>query len=347
MLSSAIGLVERTLVWKNRFLGVGVHPEPHRYFDAGGVDEAEQRCLATGPSFLSYIRPPRDLPLPEVERRVVIEDRRTVLHLRFHSPLPHGDPANHQVRMRVYLPPGTRPGDPVAVFHHPLYQRRWTLWEWFLEDLKERMPVAILAGPNHFERVAPGWFAGQGTCNANPWRFFEAIRQWCWDQQLAMELLRAEGLRPATVIGFSLGAFQTLLLASAGALPELPIVTIACPNRYAYGLEHGALGRAIVASMREVGIDTPRLKRMTAALALERHVQVLRGRPVLHVWGMLDPVDPQPSGKRLLAALRPTRSVPIPAGHGSLLLFRRKIAHEMRAFLGAGPIGERLPAIRA
>ena len=133
----------------------------------------------------------------------------------------------------------------------------------------------------------------------------------------------------------------------SGALPELPIVTIACPNRYAYGLEHGALGRAIVASMREVGIDTPRLKRMTAALALERHVQVLRGRPVLHVWGMLDPVDPQPSGKRLLAALRPTRSVPIPAGHGSLLLFRRKIAHEMRAFLGAGPIGERLPAIRA
>jgi pimeloyl-ACP methyl ester carboxylesterase len=249
--------------------------------------------------------------------------------------------------MRVYLPAGTRPGDPVAVFHHPLYQRRWALWEWFLADLKERMPVAILAGPNHFERVAPGCFPGQGTCNANPWRFFEAIRQWSWDQQVAMDLLRAEGLRPAAAIGFSLGAFQTLLLASAGGLPDLPIVTIACCNRYAYGLQHGALGGAIVASMRAVGIDAPRLRRMAAALALERYVRVLRGRPVLHVWGMFDPVDPQPSGKRLLAALRPTRSVPIPAGHGSLLLFRRSIGKEIRAFLGGLEVGERLPAIRA
>ena len=347
MLSSAVGLVERTLAWKNRFLGVGYHPQPQRYFDDGGVEEAERRCLATGENFLPFLLPPHDLRLPDVDRRVTTEGTQTVVRLRFGSPLPHGDPANHQVRMRLYLPPGARPGDPVAVFHHPLYQRRWTLWEWFLTDLRQRMPVAILAGPNHFERVAPGWFPGQGTCNANPWRFFEAIRQWTWDQQLAQDLLRAEGLCPAAVIGFSLGAFQTLLLASAGGLPELPIVTIACPNRYAYGLEHGALGHTIVASMRQVGIDMPRLKRMVAALALERYVHVLRGRPILHVWGMLDPVDPQPSGKRLLAVLRPSRSVPLPAGHGSLLLFRRKIGQEMRAFLGAGPIGERLPALRA
>ena len=346
MLSSAIGLVERSLVWKNRMLGVGYHPDPIRYFDAGGVEEAERRCLETSRDFLSFLRPPAQLPLASVDRRVGTDSEQTVLRLRFHSPLPHGDPANHHVRMRVYLPPGTRPGDPVAVFHHPLYQRRWTIWEWFLADLRQRMPVAILAGPNHFERVAPGCFPGQGTCNANPWRFFEAIRQWAWDQQVAMDLLRAEGLRPAAAVGFSLGAFQTLLLASAGGLPELPIVTIACCNRYAYGLQHGALGRSIVNSMRAVGIDAPRLQRMVAAVALERYVRVLRGRPLLHVWGMFDPVDPQPSGKRLLAALRPTRSVPIPAGHGSLLMFRRTIAREMRAFFASVGIADRLPAIR-
>ena len=112
-------------------------------------------------------------------------------------------------------------------------------------------------------------------------------------------------------------------------------------------MEHGALGRTILASMRAVGIDHARLKRMVAAIALERYVRVLRGRPILHVWGMFDPVDPQPSGKRLLAALRPTRSVPIPAGHGSLLMCRRTIAHEMRTFLGGLGIGDRLPAMRA
>ena len=85
---------------------------------------------------------------------------------------------------------------------------------------------------------------------------------------------------------------------------------------------------------------------MVSALALERYVRVLRNRPVLHVWGMLDPVDPQPSGKRLLAALRPSRSVPLPAGHGSLLMFRRTIAREVRAFLGGLGIGDRLPAMR-
>ena len=48
-----------------------------------------------------------------------------------------------------------------------------------------------------------------------------------------------------------------------------------------------------------------------------------------------------------LAALRPSRSLPLPAGHGSLLMFRRTIAREMRAFLGGLGIGDRLPAMRA
>jgi hypothetical protein len=342
VLSSAIGLVERSLVWKNRVTGVGYHPDPLRYFDEGGVEEAERRCLDTGRDFLAFLRAPADLPSPAVERILTTHGRQTLIRLRFRSPLPQGEPANHQVRMRLYLPEGTKPGDPVAMFHHPIYQRRWELWEWFLADLRHRMPVAILAAPNHFERVAPGWFPGQGTCNANPWRFYEAIRQWSWDQQAAMDLLRAEGLRPAAAVGFSLGAFQTLLVASAGGLGEMPIVTIACANRYGHGLLKGVLGRSIVASMRRVGIDAPRLQRMVAPLSLERHVRVLRGRPILALWGMFDPVDPQPSGKRLLAALRPTRSVPLPAGHGSLLLFRRKIAQEMRAFFA-----RQFPALRS
>jgi pimeloyl-ACP methyl ester carboxylesterase len=329
---AAILGLERGLRLKNRVLGIGRHAHPERDFGPGGVDEAERLCLEASRDVLGWGRPPRRLPPPAgVVREVRAAGTCTEVRLAFDSPLPSGEPRNDRVHVRLYVPPGCGPGSPVALFHHPVYQCNWALWTWFLSGVAQRMPVAIVAAPHHMERTMPGRYPGQGTINANPWRLFEACRQWAWDQQSARDLLRAQGFEPTLVIGFSMGAFNTLMTAAAGAL-DLPIVAIACTNRYAWGLQRGLLGGPIVKAMRRVGIDDARLARMVDAVQLERYVPVLRGRPILSIRGAWDEVDPEPSGARLEAALRPSRSVTLPGGHGSLILYRRAIVREILGF---------------
>jgi len=193
--------------------------------------------------------------------------------------------------------------------------------------------MAFMASPYHFGRTPSGQCPGEGTINPNPYRLFESLRQWAWDQKAALELLREScGLEPSAVIGFSMGAFQSLLVASAGGL-NLPIVSIASTNRYVHGLIHGALGSGILGGMALVGIDEPRLRRMVESIELERYVHRLRGRPVLYIDGIYDPVDPHPSSLRLEQALQPVRTLHLEAGHGTLVLSRRRILEEIRSFL--------------
>jgi pimeloyl-ACP methyl ester carboxylesterase len=170
--------------------------------------------------------------------------------------------------------------------------------------------------------------------NTNPWRLYESIRQWSWDQKALMTALPdATGLDPVAVVGFSLGAFQSLLVASAGGLDAVPLVSIAATNRYAFGLRNGMLGRGTLAGLRRAGIDGDRLDRMVDAIQLERYVSRLRGRPVLYIVGEHDRVDPPPSAHRLEAALSPTRSIWLNSGHGTIVLERVRIANEVFRFL--------------
>ncbi len=226
------------------------------------------------------------------------------------------------------------------VFHHALFQRYWGVWEWFLAPFAQRFPVVMMAAPYHFERTPRGWFPGEGTVNPNPWRLFESIRQWCWDQKALMTALPdATGLEAVAVVGFSLGAFQSLLVASSGDLADVPLVSVAATNRYAFGLRHGVLGRGTLAGLRRAGIDGDRLDRMVDAVQLERYVPRLRGRPVLYIAGRHDRVDPPPSSHRLEAALAPTRSVWLDSGHGTVVLERARIAREVFRFLEDNGIG--------
>ena len=85
--------------------------------------------------------------------------------------------------------------------------------------------------------------------------------------------------------------------------------------------------------MLQVGIDETRLVRMTDSIQLERHMPRLRNHPVLYIDGIYDRVDPPPSLERLEAALRPARSVHLPAGHATIVLYRRRIIREISLFL--------------
>jgi len=324
-------------------MGVGRHRDPQRHFGAGGLPEARRLCAEANRDLPGFVRPAGEVEVRGLDiRPIASRGRDRVDEIAFDSPLPSGVAANDRVRLRLYRCADAPVSDRVLVFHPPLYQRRWGIWRWFLAGLVRVAPVAILAAPFHFERTPPGEYAGESTVNANPWRLFLALRQWCWDERAARAALEeADGLRVAATIGFSLGAFQSLLSACAGTL-DLPIVSIASTNRYAWGLRHGNLGAGTLAAMRAAGIDSPTLDELTSSLRLERHVRRLRGKAVFLVYGSRDRVDPAPSSLRLRAALRPTRTLVLPNGHASLLFHRRTIAIATIRFLedvGALPPG--------
>ncbi|HEX4822857.1 MAG TPA: hypothetical protein VFV19_00945 [Candidatus Polarisedimenticolaceae bacterium] len=323
--------VEHSLRLKNRLLGLGWHKDPLRHFGPGGIDEAEAACVAAGGDLLAFVRPPGPVAPSGLSVRPLKNGTREIV---FDSPLPSGHGANDRVVARIFPARRARKDKKALVFHHPLLQRHWALWEWFLAPLRERFPVVMMAAPYHFERAPSGWFSGEGTVNPNPWRLYAALRQWAWDQKaLHAALVEAAGLTPAAVVGFSLGAFQTLLAAAAGELDGLLLVSIASTNRYAHGLRHGVLGRGTLEGLRRAGIDEERLDRMVDAIQLERYVPRLNGRPVLYIAGRHDLVDPPPSAERLEAALRPARSVWLESGHGTVLLERARVAREVFAFL--------------
>ena len=321
--------LERAIRFKNQVRGIGFHRHPERHFGPGGVEEAEALCAEANRDLTAFLRPPA-----AIEATSWRSAGRAVADITLDSPLPSGRPHNDLVHVRLHRPAATSPGGPVLVFHHPVYQRRWGLWEWLFADLIRQVPVAFVASPYHFQRTPPGEYPGEGTVNPNPWRMFEAMRQWAWDQRAVTDgLRRHEGLVPAATIGFSLGAFQSLLAATGGFL-DGPVVALACTNRYTWGLNRGILGRGIVDGMRRVGIDEARLQKMAESVELERHVAGLKDRPVLMIAGRHDEVDPQPSAERLMHALRPARAVVLDAGHGSLVVYRRRIVTEIRSFLG-------------
>ncbi len=327
---------ENSLRFKNRWLGVGHHREPLRHFGPGGLDEAEAQCLDAGRDLLSFVRTPesvqaRNLAVTPIVRRL---PGPKVVEIAFDSPMPSRHARNDRVVARVLLTPRPQRSGKALVFHHALFQKHWWLWEWFLAPLAAQIPVVMMAAPYHFERTPLGWFPGEGTVNPNPWRLFESLRQWSWDQKaLRSALPSALGLAPAAVVGFSLGAFQSLLVAAAGDLAALPLVSVASTNRYAFGVLHGALGRGTLQGFRRAGIDDERLLRMVDAIQLERYAPKLHGRQVLFIAGRHDRVDPPPSGERLEAALAPTRSVWLESGHGTVMLERARIAREVCRFL--------------
>jgi pimeloyl-ACP methyl ester carboxylesterase len=323
--------VEHSLRLKNRLIGVGEHKEPFRHFGPGGVEEAEALCNEAGRDLLEFVRPPDSVAAQQLTVMPVPRGRpgSGVVEIRFDSPRPSGIATNDRVVARL-----------IPARHHALFQRYWGIWEWFLAPFSQRFPVVMMAAPFHFERRPHGWFPGEGTVNPNPWRLYESIRQWSWDQKALMNALpEATGLTPVAVVGFSLGAFQSLLVASSGGIANLPLVSVAATNRYAFGLRHGMLGKGTLNGLRSAGIDGDRLDRMVDAIQLERYVSRLRGRPVLYVAGRHDRVDPPPSSHRLEAALGPTRSIWLNSGHGTVMFERAKIAQEVFRFLGDSGIG--------
>lgn len=337
-----INSVERSIRFRNRLIGIGEHKEPFRHFGAGGVGEAEALCDEASRDLLAFVRPPDSVAAEHLAVTPVERSRRGsgVLEIRFDSPRPSGFATNDRVVARLIPARHPRADRMALVFHHALFQRYWGLWEWFLAPFAQRFPVVMMAAPFHFERQPSGWFPGEGTVNPNPWRLYESIRQWSWDQKALMNALpEATGLTPVAVVGFSLGAFQSLLVASAGDLANVPLVSVAATNRYAFGLRHGMLGAGTLTGLRRVGIDGDRLDRMVDAIQLERYVSRLRGRPVLYVAGRHDRVDPPPSSHRLEAALAPSRSIWLNSGHGTVMLERAKIAKEVFRFLGENGIG--------
>ncbi|GAB4370282.1 MAG: hypothetical protein Kow0062_04840 [Acidobacteriota bacterium] len=319
-------------------------PEDYaRFLGPGGLEAARRECLAASRDLAAYMNPgparmPDGLSVRRIPRR-----RGHAVGIAFDSPCPIGDPVNDRVHARLLLPAGGEPADRVVVFHHAIRHDRWRFWERFVTPLASRVPVAILAGPHHFERRRPDELGGQALCNGNPARLYQGVRQWCADQQaLSVVLEREFGLPTCAVAGFSLGAFQTLLVASLGYLPRVPIVSIASTCCYSWGLLRGWIGPPILEALRGLGIDDRELVRLTGALDLARHATALRDRDVLLIQGRWDPVDPAPSPERLREAIRPRRCVVLDAGHGTLVLRRRAIHRAMLAFLReCGALGRR------
>ena len=331
-----VAAVEHALHVRRTLRGINRFSDPYAYFGPGGVAEAERLCADANRALLGFILPPPELPARQVEliRLPRARGRTFAREYRFDTPLPSGEPTNDRVQVRVFRHPSCRHNRRAIVFHHPIYQNDWSMWMWFLSPLMRVAPVVMMAAPHHFARTGPNArYAGEMSMNPNPARMFEAIRQWCWDHRATETLVRQElGLEIAGVVGYSYGAFQSLMLASAGGIRQ-PIVSIASTNRYAFGLSNGVLGRGVIDGMRRVGIDSDALFRLTDSLQLELHVRELRDHDVLYVRGLHDDVDPHPSLERLEYALAPTEALRLDAGHGTLMFLRDRILDATIAFL--------------
>jgi pimeloyl-ACP methyl ester carboxylesterase len=319
----------------NAIRGFDRYAAPTSYFGPGGVAEAEALCASANRDLLEFLRPaaifdPRNL----VSGPVVTRSRFAVQSWSFDSPRPSGDLYNDRVHVRVYRRQGAPEVDHVVLFHHPLYQRWHGVWEFFLGPLIEHVPVALMAGPWHFQRAHTSRFPGEGTINPNPYRLFEAMRQWCNDHHATVRMLEREArLRVVAEMGYSLGGFQILSLASAGEI-DVPLVTVSSTNRYAWGLWNGIMAHNLKAGMRAVGIDYERLAEMTREIQVERHAPALRGKPTMYVYGGHDLVDPPPSLERLRAALQPARTLFFPkVGHAGIVFRARRVMDEVLEFL--------------
>ncbi len=327
-----------TMEWfirtSGRLKGNGNFPEPERSFhEAGGVDAAEATLEAVHDRLLEWIRP--DVTLngdlsSHLNQLIERKDEYGCLDWSLPSLLPSGIPQNDTAHARWIGDPDQADGRCI-LFHHAVYQHQWSRWRRFLLPLAEHIPVLFVESPWHFRRKAPGERPGQRTVDPNPLNLYLSIRQWTAEQPLWLEAVRARGWRPLAIGGFSLGGFQTLLATAAGVL-DLPVISIAATNRYAWGLTNGYVGDAIIQAMATVGIDIPRLHRMARSAELERYVGDIEV-PTLYIDGAWDRVDPQPSLDQLRDALRPTRAVRLAGAHGTLLLYRRRIAREIVSFL--------------
>jgi pimeloyl-ACP methyl ester carboxylesterase len=194
-------------------------------------------------------------------------------------------------------------------------------------------PVAIMAAPHHFERAGNARYPGEWSMNPNPACMFLAIRQWCADHTDTVRMLHeALGLTATAIVGYSFGAFQSLLLAAGGGL-DLPIVSISSTNRYAYGLRHGLLGRELLEDTYRVGIDATRFDLLVDPLRLERYAHRVGGDRVLYIRGIHDRVDPPPSLERLEKALAPARSIRLDVGHATIVFRRDRVFAETIRFL--------------
>lgn len=330
-----VGLVEWTMSRRRRLMTEAeVAGDPTHWFEPDGLDRAAKVCARANRDLLAWMHPPR----PENVRPRAVREHdlppTAGLETRgftFDSPLPSGDAANDRVEVRVFRGPEAAT-DRSVLFHHPIYQGVWNTWAWFLERIARRIPVAVMASPWHFER-AGGTPHGSRTLNPNPARLFCAMRQWSHDLTTTRTVLRERaGLEAVAEIGFSFGAYQSLLVGAA-TRHRMPIVTIACTNRYAWGLQFGILGRAVVEAMERAGIDRARLYELVDSLQLERHMAPLRGAPTMMVRGLHDHVDPPPSLERLEHALAPRRALHLPAGHATVVAWRTPIMREVDAFL--------------
>lgn len=305
------------------------------YFEPEGVGPAFALCEEANQDFLSFIKPPEEVRATEVRREEsrVRRDGVQVQRWSFNSPLPSGLAINDRVQVKTFVPPDAAPNTPMLLFHHPVYQRNWSRWEWWLTPLFKKTPVAVLAGPYHFERTPEGQFPGESAINANPARLYQAIRQWCWDHEAAVDLIQNHlGRELKADVGVSLGGFQLLALAATGRVTA-PIVTVSATNHYAWGVTHGLIGTGLKRAIAQGGLDPEQFHKWTAALKMERYAESLRGHRLLYIYGGLDRVDPPPSLERLQEALRPEKVVELQAGHGTILLRRRRIAAEILDFL--------------
>ena len=194
-----ITVAEHSLRRTTQLRGIGIHPDPMRHFGPGGLKEAESRCAEANRDFESFLRPSELKPAVHLDHAVLPHRRFEVEELRFDSPRPSGVAANDRVLGRVYRRRGDD-SDRAILFHHPIYQRYWPAWEWFLTPLIERMPVAVMAAPWHYTRIPDGEFPGERTCGPNPWTLFLSLRQWMADEAVFRDTVENHcGVKPAAL----------------------------------------------------------------------------------------------------------------------------------------------------
>ncbi len=329
--STTTALFEEAILLKvRRLAGFDVFRQPAAYFDPGelrptnpGYFDAFDRIHDDFERWLD----PGEVAAPAADE---IQRRRSDVAgdlLSFPSPRPSGVAAVDRVVLRLFPPPAGAP-EVGVLFHHCLGIRSWFSTEWLMKPLARRFRVAAMVAPHHLMRSAPGMTSGEGFINPNPRSVLAGFRQWQADHRAALELLRRDhGFAATVVVGYSLGAYGTLL--HRLIRPPLPTVVLCTTNHYARGILEGSFTTGLARRKRQAGFDAANLDRATRSLHLGRWGRRISGERLTWIYARDDRIEPGDSLRAAREAIAPERLVEVGGGHATAIVHRGRLAAEV------------------
>ncbi len=240
--------------------------------------------------------------LPAVEQKVVGRvGGAEVTRFTFPTLHPLRFPETNVAVGRLYRRPGGGASPVVMISHGWAHRSIGTIEHLYVRPLlKAGFSVAFVLHPLHFERTPRGSYSGEWVVSADVVLTVEAFRQGVVDLVAAADWLRAEGLGPVGIFGYSLGGYLAgimaalrddwafVVLGGSGDSPVSPILDTSLGKNLREDLKAcGMLDRARLTRAWKIispGSLKPRVPRERILLIAGRYDRIMLPKSVRRLW---------------------------------------------------------------